>query len=510
MADSKKSGVGIDVSTRADVNKLQGKAVGLVGVLFLAVTGAAPMSAMLGNVPFAAGYGIGTYAPAAFLLATIVLTIFSIGYAAMASRVSSVGGFYSFISQGLGREVGMSAGFTSLACYSVFEASLTGLFAFFGNKWLNDHLGINVPWLVLALIMIVLIGLLSYRDVKLSVKVLGTALVAEVIILVVFVLGVAFASSGTSYSLDSLNIFKVLTPLPAQTVGDVVIPVGAAAVGVFMAFWSWVGFEMAPNYAEESRNPKKTIPQSLILSVIGLGLFYVVVSWSAVSAYPTQADMAAKAFSDGVNFFLTPLQTFVGGWAYELMFLLILTSSFACGMAFHNTTARYIYSLGREGVLPKFVAETHDHHKSPHKASAVQTVLAALWVILYGLGYGFDDPAGQAWLGVYTLFAVLGTGLLLVLQAVVSLAIIFWFRKNGGGSTFATVVAPAVSFVVQIWLVYTLIDNLATLGGTNSFASNIPYTGLGIILVGLVWGFVLKAVNPAGYANIGHMVNDEA
>ena len=510
MADQMKSGAGIDISSRADVSKLQGKAVGLIGVLFLAVTGAAPMSAMLGNVPFAAGYGIGTYAPAAFLLATIVLTIFSIGYAAMASRVSSVGGFYSFISQGLGREVGMSAGFTSLACYSLFEASLTGLFAFFGNKWLADHLGINVPWLVLALIMIVLIGLLSYRDVKLSVKVLGTALVAEVVILVVFVLGVAFASGGTSYSLDSLNVFKVLTPLPAQTVGEVVIPVGAAAVGVFMAFWSWVGFEMAPNYAEESRDPKKTIPQSLILSVIGLGIFYVIVSWSAVSAYPTPADMAAKAFSDGVNFFLTPLQTFVGGWAYELMFLLILTSSFACGMAFHNTTARYIYSLGREGVLPSFVSETHDHHKSPHKASAVQTVLAAVWVILYGLGYGFDDPSGQAWLGVYTLFAVLGTGLLLVLQAVVSLAIILWFRKNGGGSAFSTLVAPAVSFVVQILLVYTLIDNLATLGGTNGFASNIPYTGLAIIVVGLVWGFVMKSVNPEGYANIGHMVNDEA
>ena len=70
-------------------------------------------------------------------------------------------------------------------------------------------------------------------------------------------------------------------------------------------------------------------------------------------------------------------------------------------------------------------------------------------------------------------------------------------------------IAPALSVVVQIWLVYTLIDNLATLGGTNSFATSIPYIGLAIILFGLVWGFVLKSVNPAGYANIGHMVNDE-
>src|SRR5215213_8207588 len=152
----------IDVSKNSNIHLLHSKAVGLAGVLFLAVTGAAPMSAMLGNVPFAAGYGVGKYTPAAFLLATIVLTVFSVGYAAMAARVSSVGGFYAFISQGLGREVGMSAGITSLACYSLFEASLTGLFAFFGNKWLSEHVGINVPWLWLALLMIAVIAVLAY------------------------------------------------------------------------------------------------------------------------------------------------------------------------------------------------------------------------------------------------------------------------------------------------------------------------------------------------------------
>ncbi len=508
MTDVNVRGPVIDVAGDKKINKLQSKAVGLVGVLFLAVTGAAPMSAMLGNVPFAAGYGIGSYTPAAFLLATIVLTIFSIGYAAMARRVSSVGGFYSFISQGLGREIGMSAGITSLACYSIFEASLTGLFAFFGNKWLNDHFGINVPWIVLALIMIALIALLAYRDVKLSAKILGAALVAEVAILAIFVLGVLFAKTGTHFSLEALNVFNVYTPLAEQKVGEVAIPAGAAAVGIFMAFWSWVGFEMAPNYAEESRDPKRIIPQSLYISVIGLGIFYVIVSWCAVSAYPTDADMAAKAYSDGVNFFLTPIQQFVGNWAYELMFFLILTSSFACGMAFHNTAARYMYSLGREGVLPAALGNTHEEYRSPHTASFVQTVLAALWVILYGLGYGFDDPSAQAWLGVYTLFAVLGTGLLLVLQAVVSVAVIRWFQKNGGGNVISTLIAPAISFVVQVWLVYTLIANLATLGGTNGFAQSIPYIGLAIILIGLVWGFLLKSMNPKAYENIGHMVNE--
>jgi amino acid transporter len=436
-----------------------------------------------------------------------VLTIFSIGYAAMAARVSSVGGFYAFISQGLGREVGMSAGLSSLLCYSVFEASLTGLFAFFGNQFFNTYFGINIPWLWFALFMIALTGVLSYREVKLSAQVLGVALILEILILALFVLGVLF-SSTSNFSAEALNVANVTVPVAEQKVGDLGIPAGAAAVGIFMAFWSWVGFEMAPNYAEESRDPKRIIPRSLYISVIGLGLFYIIVSWCAVSAYPTEGDMLAKAFSDSGNFYMTPLENIYGSWAKFLLGLLILTSSFACGMAFHNTAARYMYSLAREGVLPTSLAETHDHHKSPHKASIVQTILAAVWVVLFAVFNGFGDPNAQAFLGVYTLFAVLGTGLLLVLQAIVSLAIWNWFRKNGGGNVFTTVIAPLFSVLVQLWLVYLLVSNLATFAGTSAFANAIPWIMLAVLVIGLIWGFVLKSSNPEAYKNIGHMVNE--
>src|SRR6185369_6408006 len=140
-----------------------------------------------------------------------------------------------------------------------------------------------------------------------------------------------FTNSGAHVDIAAVNPINAFRGFDAHEK----LAAGAAGIGLFFAFWSWVGFEMAPNYAEESRDPKRIVPQSILLSVVGLGIFYVIVSWCAVSSYPTEADMAAKAFSDGVNFFLTPIQQFVGTWAFELMFLLILTSSFACGMAFH-------------------------------------------------------------------------------------------------------------------------------------------------------------------------------
>lgn len=488
------------------VDLLHGKAIGLIGVLFLTVTGAAPMSAMLGNVPFAAGFGNGIYVPAAFLLATIVLTIFSVGFAAMAQKVSTVGGFYSYISLGLGRDMGMAAGMASFVSYSVFEASLYGLFAFFANSWISTHLGINIPWIYLALFCVVLASILSYMDVQLSVKVLGVALILEVVILTVFNFGVML--SGATFNPEALNLLAVATPVAEQKVGDAEIAAGAAAVGIFMAFWSWVGFEMAPNYAEESVDPKHIIPRSLYISVIGLGLFYIWTSWCAVSAYPTEGDMLAKAVKDSGNFFLTPIGQFVGPWASELMSLLILTSSFACGMAFHNTAARYAYSLGREGVFLRFLGKTHPQYKSPHMASIAQSVLAAIWLGLFAFFLGTDDPNAQAYVAVYTMLAILGTMLLLILQAFVSIAIIVYFRKNHPGEVgiIPGLIAPLIAFFAQVYLVYLLVANLATFGGGGPFGSNIPYIALAIIVWGFVWGLVLRVAAPETHAKIGRLV----
>src|SRR4051812_36593170 len=170
----------------AGVDRLKPNAIGLTGVIFVAVTGAAPISAMLFNVPFATGYGTGLYTPAAFLFATVILTIFSIGYVAMARKMRAAGGFYTFISHGLGRELGLASGITGAIAYSLFEVSLLGGFAYFASTNFDDWFGWHIPWIAFALFAALLISVLCYLHVELSVKILGAALVSEVIILAIF------------------------------------------------------------------------------------------------------------------------------------------------------------------------------------------------------------------------------------------------------------------------------------------------------------------------------------
>src|SRR5499433_1516216 len=429
-----------DVSQRGDVQKLRKGAVGLGGVLFLTVTGAAPISAMLFNTPIVVGFGQGEGAPSAFLFATVVLTIFSVGYVAMARKKTTAGGFYSYISHGLGREIGIGTGYGAVVAYSVFEASLAGGFAYFLGLKLNQF-GVNIAWPWLALAMIVIISLLTYFDVRISSTVLAIGLISEVAILLIFD-GFMLARGGVHWS--NINPVKAFQSFPAE--GK--LAAGAIGIGLFFAFWSWVGFEMAPNYGEESRDPKRIVPLSLYISVLGLGIFYTLTSWAGLSAYPTVDDAIKIAQTDSAHFYLTPASTMVGNWVGVLMSYLILTGSFACGMAFHNTAARYFYSLGRERIFPAVLGKTHPTYKSPYVASFTQSIIAAIIIVLFWVFAGGNDPNAQAYVMVYGLLAVMGTMLILFAQALVSIAIVVYFRTHHPEEHhwWSTLVAPLISF----------------------------------------------------------------
>jgi hypothetical protein len=66
-----------------------------------------------------------------------------------------------------------------------------------------------------------------------------------------------------------------------------------------------------------------------------------------------------------------------------------------------------------------------------------------------------------------------------------------------------------IAFVAQVYLVYLLVVNLATFGGSGSFGSNIPYIALAIVVWGFVWGLVLRFSAPEVHAKIGRLVFNE-
>ncbi len=502
----------MDVSQRGDVHKLHGGAVGILGVLFLTVTGAAPISAMLFNTPLSVGYGNGIGTPAGFAFATVILTIFSVGYVAMARKVTAAGGFYSFISHGLGRELGMASGLAMVVAYSVFEASLCGGFAYFATLKLAQY-GYSVEWYWCALFMVVLIGILAYFDIHISARLLGIALISEVLFLLIFDL-VVFGHGGENVQAAALNPVNAFKNMPGFGSGDNAIAAGAWAVGVFFAFWSWVGFEMAPNYGEESKNPKKIVPMAMYISVIGLGIFYVITSWAALSGYATTEAAATQAVNNASGFFLDPAKQFGNTFLQSVLSWLIITGSFACGMAFHNTTARYLYSLGRERVLPTALGRTHEKHKSPHIASITQSVIAALIVLAFAFfattAPGLDSANSVGYIQLYGLMAFMGVVLILFIQALVSVAIWNYFRTHHPGEhhIWTHTLAPLISVIGQLAVLSVAIDKIDFLGAGYTYAWYLVIIDVAVFVGGIGYALYLKSNDRAKYETIGRMVHE--
>jgi amino acid transporter len=499
----------VDISGRSDVHKLRGGAVGLAGVLFLTVTGSAPISAMLFNTPIAVGYGQGIGAPAGFIIAAVVLLVFGVSYVAMARKVTTAGGFYSFVSHGLGRELGMASGFAMVVAYSVFEVSLLGGFAYFAQIKAASY-GVHIGWVWFALAAAALIAVLCWFDVKVSARILGVGLLCEVVSLVVFDV---FLFAKGHVSAAAINPLNGLKSLPAGHFGGTTIAAGAAGIGIFFAFWSWVGWEMAPNYGEESTNPKRNVPRALYISVIGLGIFYTLTSWAGISGYKSINAAASVAQNNSANFYFIPALHYAGSFLKGCLSWFIITGSFACAMSFHNTTGRYMYALGREGVLPKALGRTHPKHLSPNIASTVQSVIAVILVILFALFAAVDSKLGAgdsvAYLQVYGLMAVMGVVSILAIQALVSVAIFVYFRTHHKADHhwWTTTTAPILAAISQVVVLYLAIHNLSFLGSGYSYAKWLCWGDLVIFLVGLGFAFYLKSNNRAKYETIGRMIN---
>jgi amino acid transporter len=321
-----------------------------------------------------------------------------------------------------------------------------------------------------------------------------------------------FGQGGENVQMAALNPVNAFKNLPGGSLGGTDIAAGAWAVGVFFAFWSWVGFEMAPNYGEESRDPKRIVPRAMYVSVVGLGIFYTITSWAALSGYASTAAAAVQAQTDPAGFFLIPAQQFGNELLRSFMSYLIITGAFACGMAFHNTTARYFYSLGREKVLPSALGRTHVRYRSPHIASTTQSVICALIVLAFAVfadGAG-DDTTTIAYVQLYGLMAFMGVVLILFIQALVSVAIWNYFRTHHPSEhrLWNHTIAPAISVIAQLAVLAVAIDKIDFLGAGYTYAWYLVAIDVIVFVGGIGYAMYLKSSNRAKYETIGRMINE--
>ena len=523
-----------DTGGRGRPHALKAGAVGLGGVLFIAVANAAPITAMTGNTPIAIGYGNGIGAPAGFLVATIVLTLFTIGFIAMARHITTAGAFYGFITHGLGQVWGMVAGALATMAYVVFEGSLIGIFSYFTNDALNRWFDVDVNWLLIAIVGIVVIGIFGYFDISIAAAFLGVTLICEVVLLLALAFAVLFSGGGPDgmvpEAVNPLNAFKSLEEGGGMglSIDGTTIAAGSAAIGIFFAFWSWVGFETTAVYGEESRNPKKIIPRATLIAVIGLGLFYTFIAAMVLAGNGAKTSVETSISASPLDLFFGLVDANLGTVLLDVYKILLVIGSFACALAFHNAASRYLFALGREipsAKVQSTIGAAHPKHGSPYIASAVQSVITLVIVLLFAgftavqvpdaSGTPVDTPSLVPYTNIYGLLALIGTAAILLVQAICSAAVIwyFWVRKTHRGNVITTLICPAIGGVAMLYVVWLLWDNRAFAAGlaaNSQVFKAAPYMILAVFLIGLAYAVWLRFARPATYAEIGRTVMEDA
>jgi len=156
--------------------------LGITSIVFMVVATCAPLTIMVANTPLLISMGNGAGAPFDVLVGTAIMLLFTIGFVRMAPWISNAGAFYAYIQKGMGRSAGL--GSATMASFSYFFI-LVGLEVYLGfalGELVSNFFAFDIPWPVLSIAVVVVIGVFGYRNIELSAKFLGLALILEVLI----------------------------------------------------------------------------------------------------------------------------------------------------------------------------------------------------------------------------------------------------------------------------------------------------------------------------------------
>jgi amino acid transporter len=481
---------------------LRSNRLGTLGIVFFVVAAAAPLVGMTGAVPVAIVAGNGAAAPGAYLAVGLALLVFSVGYAAMSHRVTNTGAFFAYVGRGLGIAPGVGSAFVSLVAYLAVQLAIFGFFGALMASQMESELHLSWAWWIWALLGWAVVLVLSLLSVDVGAKLLGVLMCLEIGSLLLLAV-VVLAKGGA----DGVDVAASFAPSNIFAGGFG----GGAGIALAFAFASFIGFEATAIYGEESRDPKRTVPRATYLAVTAITVLFALTSFAIVTGLgaDTVVEEAAKISTvDG-----TPLadpaavvfhvaDQYVGSWLSTLMSWLVLSSLFAGLLAFQNSAARYFFAMGRAGVLPRALDHTN-RRGAPHIASMAASVVSLAVIVLFAVR-GLDPV-----LNLFYWFSGLAVVAIVVVEALVCLAVIAFFRRTGDDRRlWHTLIAPALACAGLLVGLYLLMSRFGLLAGTVAEGVDPAAQTWGLNLTGwvlvllpfavLVLGIVLGAVRRGG------------
>jgi len=410
---------------------LNAGSVGLPGVLMQSVAQISPTLGIFYTIAFNTNQA-GIAAPLTYLVAFVVCTALAVTIGGLARNLPSAGGFYTYISDALGPRPGWFTGWL----YAIMVGLVPGALAAFTGAVIHDELssryGFDVPWWIYAGLILALVFFVAYRGIVISTRFMMAMGMFEICV------GIGLAMTGVFNSGPGGVTLRGF--LPSSIHGT-----SGFFLAVVLSIFAFTGFESAATIGEESRDPHRIIPRSIVWSVVAIGVFYVFCSWGLQVGWGVH-NLHAMASSSAAPAFVLAQRVWGAGWLFILIAL--LNSGISVCIACTTASSRTMYGMSRTGALPSFLGSVHPKHRTPHRAVLTQSIATVLTILVIGLP-----------LGPYNLFNIMGvagtfTYIVIFITTNVAAYRFFTTRKRDQFNVFAHVFFPLITTASLIAIGY--------------------------------------------------------
>lgn len=334
-----------------------------------------------------------------YLVAALVMALSAISFREMARRFPVAGSVYGYTRLSAGRHLGFVAGWLVLLDYLLMPATLVVLAAVALDKLLP---GVPV-WAIVVVFVLVSMGL-NLAGLTITTRVGVVLLAVQLLVLLVF----------GAYVVRALVAGHTEPALAA--VRHPGVDVGAVLGAVSMAALSYLGFDAVNTLNEEARGGGRTVGRATVILLVSITVLFCAEVWAAALIMPV--DTLSE--TDVARAFYLAVESVAPGW-FSTVFTLTsaVLAIFSCLVVAHASTARLLFAMARDGVLPSVLART-DRRGGPYVAVlVVSTVALVLGVAL----------AGRSALATSLVtFGALGSYVLLHVSVIVRC----WHRERSG------------------------------------------------------------------------------
>src|SRR5215467_6096259 len=353
---------------------LRPNSMGLVEATMQAITHIAPAIAALFFTQFIVSLA-GITAPLAYVVGVIVVLMLGNTLVQFSKHLPSAGGYYTYVSRALSPRAGFLTSWMYVLYSPLSGGPIYGFFGFILAGELQAHYDISVPWLwwVCILVGAPTVAFLQYRGIKISTRTVVVLGAAEIIIVLSLAI-TGFANPGPGGV--SLSVFNFGNKLALS----------GFALAVVLSVQGLTGWEAAAPLAEETRDPRRNVPRSVMISIILLGCFLVFTFWGVITGFGV--DTVGRLINSPVLPGLALANRYWGA-VWWLVMAAFLSSTVAVCIATANVGTRMWYGMGRSGSFPKAFAKV-SRHQTPVTAIIAQMCLSLASGLIIGAWFGAD------------------------------------------------------------------------------------------------------------------------